>query len=89
MFLNDIGNNPNFEIGKYLDVDDYEDEYSHDEINDAMRFLTYKIRSYIHKDCPNKFIVFSSYDYCVFVMTIDHAKALRMLNDKIEENIVR
>ena len=87
LFLEDV-QNQKFELGKYLDADCYEDEYSHDDINEAMGILENKIIEYLKINCPDRFLVFSSYDYCVFVCTIEKARKLRWSENKIRENLV-
>lgn len=59
-------------FGRYFDKDDYEDEYSHNEIDEFQEKFINKVKEYLHEKIPNKYIVTSG--WCVFVMTIEEAK---------------
>lgn len=59
-------------FGRYFDEDDYEDEYSHNEIDEFQEKFIEKVEGYLHEKAPNKYVVTSG--WCVFVMTIDEAK---------------
>lgn len=85
-FLIDVSET-GFIFGRYMDVDDYEDEYSHDAIDEAIEIMEEKIRTYLHKNRPGKFVVSSG--WCVFVMTPDRAIQSRMPEKTIEDSIVR
>ena len=65
-------------FARYFDEWDYEDEYSHNEIDKAQAILIQQIKKYLHNHIPNKYIVKSS--YCIFVMTIEEAKRRNLLN---------
>lgn len=76
-----------FIFGSYLDETDYEDEYCHNDIHEAMRILEEKIKDYLHINCPNKFIVSSG--WCVHVMTPDRARQSRISEKTIERCLVQ
>ena len=59
-------------FGRYFDEDDYEDEYSHNEIDEFQEKFIEKVEGYLHEKDPNKYVVTSG--WCVFIMTIDEAK---------------
>lgn len=70
---------------KYMVEDDYEDEYSHNEIDEYMEKFEEKAREYLHEHIPGKYIV--SGGWCVFVMTEEEAKKRNM--HMYEEWLVR
>lgn len=72
VFLEDM--NRGITFNRFLMVDDYEDEYSHNEIAEAMNALASRIRQWLHENKPGKYIVLVSSDYCVFVMTVKKAQ---------------
>lgn len=86
MFLKDISENA-FILGKYLDESDYEDEYCHNDIDEAKEKLVEKITDYLKQNRPSEFIV--SDGYCVFVMTPDRARQSRISERTIENNLVK
>ncbi len=59
---------------RFLMADNYEDEYSHNEIAEAMNILASRIRQWLHENKPGKYIVSVSPDYCIFVMTVKEAQ---------------
>lgn len=76
LFLEDMKNGETF--CRYMDEDEYEDEYSHNEIYEYQEKLVNKIKEYLKKNKPNQYIVSSG--WCVFVLTIDEAKKRNMCN---------
>lgn len=72
VFLEDMNRGIIFD--RFLMVDDYEDEYSHNEIAEAMNTLSSRIRQWLHENKPGKYIVSVSPDYCIFVMTVKEAQ---------------
>lgn len=82
-FLEDMKNGDTF--CRYMDEDEYEDEYSHNEIYEYQYKLLNKIKEYLKENKPSQYIV--SCSWCVFVMTIDEAKKRNMRN--YEDSIVR
>lgn len=74
-FKNDVSDN-GFIFGRYLSESDYEDEYSHNDIDEAMGILANKIREYLHEKHPSKFIVTTG--WCIHVMTPDRARQSRV-----------
>lgn len=81
--MNDIG----FVFGRYMDEDEYEDEYSHNAIDEAMEILQEKIRAYLHENRPGEFVVTSG--WCIFVMTPDRARESNISERTIELYMVR
>ena len=55
----------------YLREDEYEDEYSHNEIDAAQVDLSKKIKQYLHDNLPDQYCVFL--DWCVRVMSVELA----------------
>jgi hypothetical protein len=74
-FLEEIESR-DFEIGRYLDESNYEDEYSHNDIDKSMGILADKIREYLHEKHPNKFVVTTG--WCIHVMTPERARQSRV-----------
>lgn len=72
IFLEDMDRGITF--NRFLMVDDYEDEYSHNEFIEAMNALASRIRQWLHENKPGKYIVSVSPDYCIFVMTVKEAQ---------------
>lgn len=85
-FLEDIKDG-GFIFGRYMDDDEYEDEYSHNAIDEAMEILQEKIRTYLHENRPGKFVVTSG--WCIFVMTPDRARQSKISEKDIEFYLVR
>ena len=85
-FLKDM-NDSGFVFGRYMDEDEYEDEYSHNAIDEAMEILQEKIRTYLHENRPGEFVVIS--DWCVHVLTKDRAEQLNVSERTIELRLVR
>lgn len=85
-FLNDIKKS-GFIFGAYMDEDEYEDEYSHNTIDEAMGILQEKIREYLHENRLGEFVVIS--DWCVHVLTKDRAEQLNVSERTIELRLVR
>ena len=72
-------------FGRWFDEDEYEDEYSHNEIDEYQEKFIERVKEYLHEKAPNKYVVTSG--WCVFVMTVEEAKKRNMLH--IEECTVR
>ena len=85
-FLHDIQDKA-FIFGRYLDEDDYEDEYCHNDINEAQYKLQEKIEDYLKSNRPNEFVVTGG--WCVFVMTPERARESHMHEETIEICLVR
>lgn len=85
-FLEDIKDS-GFIFGAYMDETEYEDEYSHNAIDEAMEILQEKIRTYLHENRPGEFIVSSG--WCVHVMTPDRARQSRIYERTIENFLVK
>lgn len=73
-FLEDMKRGETF--CRYIDETEYEDDYSHNEIDDCQMKFIEKVRTYLHEHFPNKYIVSSG--WCVFVLTIEEARKRNM-----------
>lgn len=69
-FLEDMKREETF--CRYIDESDYEDEYSHNQIEECQHLFMEKIRDWLHKNKPGVYAV--SNGWCVFVMTEEEAK---------------
>lgn len=85
-FLEDIKDS-GFIFGAYMDETEYEDDYSHNSIGNAMEILERKIREYLHKNRPDEFIVYS--DWSVHIMKKEKAEEIGMRKSLIESSVVR
>lgn len=85
-FLEDIKDS-GFIFGAYMDETEYEDDYSHNAIDEAMEVLQEKIKTYLHENRPGEFVVSSG--WCVHVMTPDRARQSRISERTIENFLVR
>lgn len=85
-FLKDM-KDPSFIFGTYMDEDEYEDEYSHNEIDEAIAILENKIKLYLHENKPNKFVVISGWN--VTVVAIERARQSNMPETRIMDCLVR
>lgn len=85
-FLSDM-KNPTFLSGTYMDEDEYEDEYSHNSIDEAIEILEEKIREYLHENRPGEFVLVSRWNVCV--MTIENARSRKLSEKRIEDLLVR
>ena len=83
-FLKDM-NDSGFVFGRYMDED--EDEYSHNAIDEAMEILQEKIRTYLHENRPGEFVVTSG--WYIFVMTPDRARQSNISERDINLYLVR
>ena len=72
IFLEDMDKGITFD--RFLITDNYEDEYSHNEIAEAMNTLSSRMRKWMHENKPGKYIVSVSPDYCIFGMTVKEAQ---------------
>lgn len=80
-FLRDISNGPMI-FERYIDELEYEDEYSHNDIDEAQDKFIEKVREYLHENYPGKYVV--SGGWCVFVMTPDRARESHISERTIE-----
>ena len=85
-FLTDI-KNEEFCFGRYLNESEYEDDYTGEEIVEAIEELENKIIRYLTIYFPGKFIVCSG--WCVHVMTPDRARKSRISEETIRNNIIQ
>lgn len=63
IFLEDMKRGETF--CRYVDEDEYEDEYSHNEIDECQHDFIKKVKDWLRENKPNKYIVTSG--WCVFV----------------------
>lgn len=80
-FLQDITDGSMI-FGRYIDESEYEDEYSHNDIDEAQDKFIEKVREYLHENYPGKYVV--SGGWCVFVMTPDRARESQVSERTIE-----
>lgn len=73
--------------GSYIDESDYEDEYSHNDIEEAQTMFIKKVEEYLHENYPCQYIV--SCGWCVFVMTPESARERNVFESTIEMCIVK
>lgn len=59
-------------FGRYFDENDYQDEYSYNEIDEFRSKFIDKVKEYLHKKARNKYVVANGWH--VAVMTIEEAK---------------
>lgn len=85
-FLEDIKDS-GYIFGVYMDEAEYEDDYSHNIIDEAMEILQEKNRAYLHENRPGEFVVSSG--WCVHVMTPQRAKQSNVMESMIQNFIVR
>ena len=67
----------NLSFKRYFDKDDYEDEYSHNQIDKFQTKFIERVKEYLHEKSPNKYVVASG--WCVFVMTAEEAKKRKVM----------
>lgn len=71
-------------LGHYFYEDQYEDEFSHNEIYENQEEFITRVKEYLHEKCPGKYIVING--WCVVVMTVEEAEKRGLMN--WEQNIV-
>lgn len=81
--IEDIG----FLNGYYMDETEYDDEYSHNKIQEAMKVLQNRIKEYLHKNRPGEFVVYS--DWSVHVIKKEKAEENGLRKSLIESSVVR
>lgn len=83
-FLKDVGTGLlSHEL--YLREDEYDDEYSHNEISRAHGLLAERIKKHLHDNYPNQYCVFI--DWCVRVMSVELAEQKKVR--KYESHIIK
>lgn len=83
-FLHDI-QDKGFLNGCYMDETEYDDKYSHNKIQEAMKALQDSIKEYIHKNMPGEFVVYS--DWSIHVIKKEKAAEIGMLERTIKNRI--
>ena len=73
-------NNYNLVNTLYMNVYDYEQEYSHNDIDIAQELLYNKIVKYLKDNYPNKYCVINKFDWCVEVLTVEEARNIKLKN---------
>lgn len=86
LFLNRIASQ-DFIFGIFMDEEDYEDEYSKNDICKSRIELQEKIKEYLRENRPGEFLVFS--DFCVHVMTLGWARKWNMPETRIKRRLVK
>lgn len=86
LFLNRIASQ-DFIFGIFMDEEDYEDEYSKNDICKSRIELQEKIKEYLHENRPGEFVVYS--DFCVHVMTLRWARKWNLSKQTIERFLVK
>jgi hypothetical protein len=76
LFLDDMKRNET--LCRYIDEDEYEDDYSHNEIGECQDRFIHRVKKWLHENKPGQYIVTSG--WCVFVMTIDEARKRNLIN---------
>ena len=77
-FLDDMKREETF--CRYIDESDYEDNYSHNEIDDCQMEFIKKVKEWLHENKPGQYLVSSG--WCVFVMTIEEAQKRNIIRYK-------
>lgn len=85
LFLSDMKESA-FLYGTYMDEDEYEDEYCHNDIYEAIEMLEEKIREYLHENRPGEFVLISGWN--IRVVKIEEARSLRWSEKKISDLLV-
>lgn len=83
IFLEDMKHGETF--CQYVDESVYEDDYSHNVIEEAQDKFIEKTTKWLKENKPNQYII--SDGWCVFIMTIEEANKRNLLN--IEESIIK
>ena len=74
-------------FGRYVDEDEWEDDYSHNEINMAKELFIEKATDYLHKNYPGKYLITDG--WCVFIMTPERAKETKLSKSIINDLIIK
>ena len=61
---------------QYFNEGEYEDEYSHNEIDEWQTKFINKITEYLHENYPGRYLISSG--WCVFVVTKEEAQKRNM-----------
>lgn len=77
--------NKNESLCAYIDETCYEDDYSHNEIEECQEKFVEKITQWLHEYKPGQYVVTSG--WCVHVMTVEEAKRRNVWN--YEEHIIQ
>lgn len=70
-------------FSRYLDEDEYEDDYSHNQIGECQDEFIRMAREYLKEKAPGRYVITSG--WCVFVMTVEEA---RKRNLRLLENLI-
>lgn len=85
-FLADI-KTKTFVCGRYIDESHYEDEYSHNDIEEAQAFFMKKVKAYLHEKYPGNYVMVRS--YCVFIVTPEWGRERNWPEEKIIQFTVK
>lgn len=67
----------------FIDFDDLEDEFSHNEIGEAQQMFMKKVKEYLLKNYSGKYAIWC--DYCVHIATVDLYRELVLKNNNYRE----
>lgn len=70
--INDL-NSEGFERGMYFETDDYEDNYSHNEIDEARQELYNRIVTYLRNNRPSQIVVIDEL-WCISMLSLDYSQ---------------
>lgn len=85
-FLQEI-NGGSMAIGRYVDENEYEDDYSNNEINAAKELFIEKTTKFLHKNYPGRYLVVDG--WAIFVMTSERADETTLSPVTINELIIK
>lgn len=83
IFLEDMKRGETF--CQYVDESVYEDDYSHNAIEEAQDNFIKKATTWLRENKPNQYVITGG--WCVFVMTIEEAEKRNLLD--IDDDIVK
>ena len=72
-FVEKFANNK-IENEMFVETDDYEFEYSHNEICEAQEDFGYEVKEFLKEKAPRKYCVLVDYDWCVRVVSLEYAR---------------
>lgn len=84
--LKEMIENDTFEKDKcnnFIAYDDLEDEFSHNEIDEAQNMFMNKVKKYLSKNYSGKYAIWC--DWCVHITTVDLYREIMQKNNYREE----
>lgn len=88
--LKDMIENNTFQNNKsnnFISFDDLEDEYSHDDIQEAQQIFIEKAKKYLSKNYSGKYAMWR--DWCVHVMTVGFYKDIMFEYHKNDDKYIK